>query len=143
MRFNRKKSLEELEKNVWGKPPYAIDLVKTCYALRKKPLNDFSVEDLRIKIGQNESLQYLIPLAIEILQENPFANGDYYEGDLLSSVLSVKKEFWQKNLLFYELVENILQTAENIKTEESKEILRILLPQKIYKFRKNKPKTNE
>lgn len=140
--FDRHKTLEELEGDVWGKPPFPSHLVMTCYALRKKILKDFTVEDLRIKIGQNDSLKYLIPLAIEVLQKNPFADGDYYEGDLLGSVLSVKKEFWQENLDFYEKVENILQSAENIQTEEAEEILTVMLPQKIYDFRKNKPQTN-
>jgi hypothetical protein len=113
-------------------------LVIACYALRKKPLKDFSTEDLRIKIGQNESLDYLMPLALEVLQANPLADGNYYEGDLLNSVLSVKKEFWESNPQFYEAVEKILQQAEGIKTEASEHILSTLLPQSIYDFRKNK-----
>ncbi len=139
MNFNRNKTLEELEASVWGKPPFLSYLVKTCYALRKKPLKDFTAEDLRIKIGQNDSLTYLIPLAIELLQENPFIDGDYYEGDLFGAILSVKKEFWQENIQLYKKVEGILQQAESIKSEEVEEILTILLPQKIYDFRKNKP----
>lgn len=143
MKFDRKKTLEELEKDVWGKPPFSSHLVTACYALRKKPLKDFTIEDLRIKIGQNDSLKYLVPLAIEALQENPFTDGDYYEGDLLGSVLSVKKEFWQEYPHFYKTVEEILQSAENLKTEESEEILKVMLPQIIYDFRKNKPQTND
>ena len=141
--FNLNKTLEELEGEIWSKPPFPSHLVKTCYALRKKPLRDFTVEDLRIKIGQNDSLPYLIPLAIKALSENPFAGGAYYDGDLLSSVLSVEKKFWQENTHFYKLVEEILQKAESVETEEAKEILTILLPQEIYDFRKNKPQDNE
>lgn len=137
--INRNKTLEELDGEVRGKPAFKTHLDRTCYALHKKPLKDFTAEDLRIKIGQNESLEYLIPLAIEVLQENPFIDGDYYEGDLLSSVLSVKKDFWQKSPHLYKSVENILQKAESYKTGESQEILTVLLPQKIYDFRKNRP----
>ena len=42
-------------------------------------------------IGQD----ILNPLAIEVLQENPFAEGDYYRGDLLSVVMQVEPGFWQ------------------------------------------------
>lgn len=142
-KFDRRKNLEELEKDFWEEPPFTSQLVTTCYALRKKPLKDFTVEDLRITIGQNESLNYLIPIAIEVLQTNPFADGDYYEGDLLGSVLSVKKDFWQEYPQLYETVKDILQSAENLKTEESEEILKNMLPQEVYDFRKNRPQTNE
>ncbi len=45
------KTLEELEGVVWDEPDSASHLVTTCHALRRKPLGDFSVEDLRIMIG--------------------------------------------------------------------------------------------
>jgi hypothetical protein len=139
MSFNRNKTLEELEGEIWGKPPFASHLVRTCYALRKKPLKDFTTEDLRIKIGQDESLKYLLPLAIEVLQKNPFADGDYYEGDLLSAVLSVKKVFWNENPEFYNLIEVVLQKAESVETEEANEVLTVMLPQEVYDFRMSKP----
>lgn len=126
-----------------GKPPFQTHLVTTCYALSKKRLKDFTTEDLRIKIGHNHSLQYLTPLAIEILEENPFAKGDCYTGDLLGSVLSVKRDFWQENLDLYQSIENILQKAENLAAEESEEILRVMLPQETYDFRKNNPQTKK
>jgi hypothetical protein len=95
--FDKAKSLEELEGVIWGEPQYSSYLVVTCHHLRKKPLDEFIVEDLRIMIGQNIGLPYLLPLALAHLRENPFASGDYYDGDLLKSVLTVKPEFWQMN----------------------------------------------
>jgi len=70
-------------------------LVKRCIELREKKLVDFDIEDLRLMIGQKEGLQYLIPLALNALIENPFAEGDYYEGDLLESLLKAPYAFWQ------------------------------------------------
>ena len=142
-KFDRRKTLEQLDGVVWSRPRFDSHLIVACHALRKKTLEDFTVEDLRLMIGQNESLKYLLPLAIEILRENPFAGGDYYEGDLLSSVLSVKKDFWKTNPPIYEAVESILQTAESLETEQAEEILTVLLPQIIYDFRKNKPPIDE
>jgi CDI immunity proteins len=63
--FDRKKSLEELEGAVSGEPDYDSYLVSTIHRLRRKPLNEFSVEDLRIMIGQQIGLRYLVPLAIK------------------------------------------------------------------------------
>ncbi len=70
----------------------------TCSQLRKKPLKDFSVEDLRIMIGQNIGLLFLIPLAIESLENDILSEGDYYEGDLLLIVLNSDPDYWKKEL---------------------------------------------
>ena len=88
------KSLESLEKDYWSEPEFDSHLVRTCHQLRKKQLKDFSIEDLRIMIGQNIGLRYLISLAIEALEKNILAEGDYYEGDLLKSVLTSDVNYW-------------------------------------------------
>lgn len=95
--FDKNNSLQQLEKTDWGEPGYPSHLVKTCHRLHRKPLSEFTTEDLRIMIGQNFGLKYLIPMAIETLRENPFASGDLYDGDLLRSVLQVKPQFWREN----------------------------------------------
>lgn len=104
----RNHSLQELDGQDWGEATYPSHLVRTCHALRHKPLRDFTVEDLRIMIGQNFSLEYLVPLAIEHLQRDPFAAGDFYEGDLLASVLRVKSSFWQQRPDLRQAVEGII-----------------------------------
>jgi hypothetical protein len=83
-------------------------LAITCLALYEKPLKDFTVENLRVMIGQNIGLEFLIPLAVEVLQKNPFAEGDYYPGDLLSAVMKVEPGFWQTHQDFYWSVSEIV-----------------------------------
>src|SRR3954462_2045905 len=90
-------SLEELEHADWGEPKYDSYLVTTIHRLRRVPLRQFSVEDLRIMIGQNIGLQYLVPLAIEHLRRDPLAQGDFYPGDLLKMVLTADAMFWQNH----------------------------------------------
>lgn len=58
------------------------------------PLEDFETADLRIMIGQQISLFFLVPLALEKLEEDPLAEGNYYPGDLLKVVLEVPAKFW-------------------------------------------------
>lgn len=100
------KSIEELEGEFWPPANYPSYLVTKCHELRKKPLKDFSAEDLRLMIGQNRGLKFLIPLAIDALEKDPFFSGDYYNGDLLCAVLSVKKEFWIEDMQqYYRLLE--------------------------------------
>ena len=95
MQFDRSKSLQELDGQDWGEPTFDSHLVTECYRLHRVPLSDFTVEDLRITIGQDIGLEYLVPLALERLHNDPFAEGAHYPCDLLVSVLGVRKEYWQ------------------------------------------------
>lgn len=108
----RQKSLESLEKKTWPtlSSNEASYLINTCNSLRKKQLQDFTTEDLRIMIGQGIGLYFLMPLAIEILKDNLFAEGDYYEGDLLKSVLDVDTNFWDENENYWQQLNELIKT---------------------------------
>jgi len=93
----KQKTLENLEKEVWRQFDSDSRLVRRTKELRKIQLSSFTIEDLRLMIGQRFSLDYLIPLALEALTEDLFAEGDLYKGDLLKSVLSIGTEFWDNN----------------------------------------------
>ncbi len=112
-------NLDQLEKTNWGEPTYDSHLVRTCHALRKKPLQDFTIEDLRIMIGQDISLDYLMPLAILELSKNILAEGDYYEGDLLKVVLSAEGGFWKKHPGMGERVATLFKQNEAIIKESA------------------------
>ena len=50
----RQKSLEILENQNWADPAIApTNLVKRCIELRKIPIDNFSLSDLRLMIGQH------------------------------------------------------------------------------------------
>lgn len=96
--IDKAKSLQELDSEDWGEPVYTSHLVTTCHALRKKPIKDFTIEDVRIMIGQRLSLNILMPIGLDILEDNPFAEGDFYPGDLLKTVISGPESgFWQEH----------------------------------------------
>ena len=115
----RFRSLESLEKEVWEESTYSSHVAKTCSLLRKKPLNTYQIEDLRIMIGQNIGLKYLIPLALEELEKNILAAGDFYEGDLLKAVLTCNQEFWENDhQLFSDLKKIISENIELLQTME-------------------------
>ena len=110
------KTLENLERNIW--PPLSSDegsyLIKTCNRLRKKALAEFDIEDLRIMINENIGLKYLIPLALEILNKNILAEGNYYEGDLLSAVLSSDKSYWEQEKDSWKTVIDLYERNETL-----------------------------
>lgn len=87
-------SLQELENEVWGAPEFQSGLVLRCHELWTKPIADFSIGDLQLMIGQKFGQSYLVPQAIAILDDDPLAEGDYYPGDLLSSILTIDSSFW-------------------------------------------------
>lgn len=104
-------TLEQLENEFWGKAPQeASRLVSKCHELRGKKVGDFETEDFRLLIGQNIGLQFLVPLSIEILRENAFAEGDFYEGDLLQNVLKSKGDFWRDHP---DLKREVIEIFEN------------------------------
>ncbi|WP_366207020.1 contact-dependent growth inhibition system immunity protein [Flavihumibacter sp. CACIAM 22H1] len=49
-----------MEKQNFGHPGEApTNMVRRCLELRRIPIDEFTVEDLRLMIGQNFSLRYL------------------------------------------------------------------------------------
>ena len=106
------KSLEELESMSFRRPEdSSSDLVKRIYIIRQKKLSKYSVEDLRLLIGQMQGLDYLIPLALAHLEDNPFIEGDYYEGDLLKNVLECNCEFWNGHLEEAKRMKDVVRNA--------------------------------
>ena len=63
------KTLTELEGRDWGPPTFESHLVTTIHRLRYKPLGQFTIEELRIGIGQYVGLKHLIPIAVERLRD--------------------------------------------------------------------------
>jgi RNase adaptor protein for sRNA GlmZ degradation len=90
----RLRTLEQLENDDWGEATYDSYLVRRIRALRRKPIAEFTVEDLRITLGQQMGMVHLTPLALAVLESNPFAEGHFYPGDLLVSVMRIPEPYW-------------------------------------------------
>jgi len=80
-------SRNELEGISWPEPEFASSLVVTCHRLRGKAVGQLTVEELRVLIGQRIGLRCLLPRALALLEEDLFAEGDYFPGDLLASLV--------------------------------------------------------
>jgi hypothetical protein len=92
-----KRTLDAVDPPAWGRAPSdATSLIRRCHELRTKPLRDFTVEDLRIMIGQQVALNRLVPIALDRLRPDPLLEGDCYPGDLLASTLRVDAAFWKR-----------------------------------------------
>ena len=62
-------------------------------------------------ITQQCSLAILLPLALEQLGQNPFAEGDFYAGDLLLAVLRLPHDFWQDYPVWQQQLGGIISSA--------------------------------
>jgi len=61
-------------------------------------------------IGQSIGLAFLVPLALKQLRKNILASGDFYEGDLLSSILRSDYKFWIKESNHFKELEELIQS---------------------------------
>jgi hypothetical protein len=104
------KSIESLEKKNYGPVPTdESSIVQRLWRLRKTPINEFQVDDIRFMIIQGSGLKYLLPEAIDLLKENLLREGNYYEGDLLNSVLQLDKEKWEQFKEYWDTVDILIK----------------------------------
>ena len=90
-------TLDELEGPGWADPDYPSAMVQRIRALGRIPLREFTPEDYRLIITQHRALNTLLPRAFEIVEADPFAEGDYYAGDLLIAITQVPRQSWQEH----------------------------------------------
>lgn len=110
------KTLDELEGHT-APPTYTSYLTSTCFRLRSKPLGQFSIEDLRIMIGQGIGCRWLVPMALDILERNALVAGDYYPGDLFATVLRLDAAWWLEHPHWRERTRQVLTAAEQMPRE--------------------------
>jgi hypothetical protein len=91
------KSIEELENDYWGEPTHDTYIIVTCHEARQKPIESLSDEEIRCLIGQKIGLKYLLPIAIEMLADDPLVCVTHFEGDLLLALLRLDARDWADN----------------------------------------------
>jgi len=88
------KTLEQLDGHNWGEPEWQSHLVLECHRLRRVPLREFTPANLRMMVGQDINLESLVPLALQVLSEDPLIEAELYPGDLLGALLHSEASFW-------------------------------------------------
>ena len=113
------KSIEQLENDFWTEPvEFTSGLVVNCHKYRKIPIDELTIEQLRLLISQKIGLKYIVELGINELDKNVLAEGDFYEGDLLMAISNVQPEFWNENKTEFWNFKNIVErNSELIKLE--------------------------
>ena len=106
--MDRNSTIEQLENSKWVDSDFETNLTKRCQ-LRKIAVDKLEIEDLRLLIGQQIGLKYLVDLAVEKLTADILAEGDYYPGDLLNSILSIDSSYWVDNETQWSSIDNLMK----------------------------------
>lgn len=92
-------TLQEIEKNFSKQVDEAeadSPLQAWYLAVRQKPICEFDDEDLCIACRQQLFEEYVVPVAISRLKENPLA-GEKYDGELIVALNCVSAKYWRAN----------------------------------------------
>lgn len=108
---DERKTLTQLEGSDWGPSPSSSHIEQGCHELRYRALAEMQVEDLRLLVGQNIGLRYLMPIVFDILRRDPLAEGMHYPGDLLSATLRADPTFYRENRSAGAEIQEIAQRA--------------------------------
>lgn len=111
--MDRNLTLEQLENSKWADHNFETNLIRRCHELRKIPVGKLEIEDLRLLIGQQIGLKYLVDLTVEKLTADILAEGDYYPGDLLKSVLTIDSSYWKENKSQWLAIDNLLKQNQD------------------------------
>lgn len=91
-------TLTEIENFDAGEPSEDnTGMVARHLAIRKKPLRDLTPADYRLTLLQQTSYETLVPRALDMLEQVPGLGAEYFEGDLLVSVLHTPAECWKQH----------------------------------------------
>jgi hypothetical protein len=102
MEFDRSKSLTELKRERFRNPQWDFDPFPTGFHLRRIAVGSLTPVELWILIRQGIRLDYVVGLALEVLEEEPLLRCAHADGDLFSSVLLADALVWARNPEFAE-----------------------------------------
>ncbi len=109
---DQRKSIEQLENDVWNDDDLKTSLIEKCYAYRKIPIQNLQPEQLRLLIGQEIGLPFLLPLAFDLLEDSVLLTCTFYPGDLLAAVLNIRQDYWRKHPVFYKRLLEIIEKGK-------------------------------
>ena len=102
-------------------------VVQHMYYLFHTQARRWTVEDYRYLVGQKTGLDIILPKVFEILQHDIKVSGDFYDGDLLNSVLQINADFWKQHKDLYNtvcmLIKNNMEELSKMEYFTDKELL--------------------
>jgi hypothetical protein len=95
-------------------------------SVRDKRIHDFSIEDLCKACRQELYVQFVVPVAVQRLRQDPLC-GEKYDGELVAALRSVPRQYWLANTGQAQDVSTILEAIGDTEDGELNEDIRRLL----------------
>ncbi len=139
-----RRTIEELEGIYWPEPAEErkSNIVLKSNALRKKPLKELGIEDIRVGLVQQVGIIYIVRIAIDLLTHDPMLESLNYEGEILEALLNLPRSFWLRQPLLAAEVDKLYERFEQLISDMRDSWKEICLPDIIEaygRFRGSKP----
>jgi len=115
MEVNEYRSLVELTEGVIEVPEEPESLGMAVGRLVTKPLRRLELKELLLLVHHHVGLPYVVPMAIDRLEGQPWAQARHCPGDLLIALMEADSRFWRERedlwLAMVPLLEEAVNTA--------------------------------
>ncbi len=128
-RHDRSKSIEELSGYYWFAPDFHSNVVLKSHALRRKPLAELSLEDIRMGVMQQVGVSYLVPVALEAVEKDPFVESLNFEAEIALTLLNIPFEYWQAHPELRTRMQRVYERIEETKDTQDDYWLKHILPE--------------
>ena len=111
--FDPHKTLMQLDPDAWD--PDALDPEWGVFVQRlaNKPLRKFLPTEMYALLQRQLGLPFVVPLAINRLEADPFLQAAQYPGDLLTVLIEVDSRFWNER---YDLWDAMMSMLDQVWT---------------------------
>ncbi|MEV6139194.1 contact-dependent growth inhibition system immunity protein [Nocardia sp. NPDC051990] len=111
-------SVEHIEGVGWPEPASdATYVIRRVHQLRRIPVGELSVEDLRLMVSQSVGTVAILPRILDLLEEDPLAAGDFFPGDLLVATLRLRHDQWSSHVGLLDKARRVAQRVDAMATE--------------------------
>jgi len=97
-------------------------MVARIHELRRIPVGQLSIDDVRLLIGQRVGVHTLLPIAIGYLSTEPLLAATFYPGDLLRAVLRIPEAYWVQEAGLLERLRSIVDSIDEVPSEIESEV---------------------
>lgn len=111
---SREKTLTQLERDDWGDCKSESEIIQRLFKLRHKPLKLIELSDLRTAIHFGVGMDYVLPIALDLLWSDPWLSSGNYAGDLLEAILRASPDFYLANQNYHRKVVGVAVDAVRV-----------------------------
>ena len=125
---NRRQSIEDLSGYYWLAPETDSNVVLKSHGMRRKPLAELSLEDIRMGVIQQVGVSYLVPVALEVVERDPYAESLNFGAEITIALLDIPVEFWLTHEKLRDRLQRVYERIEETKDSQDEFWIEDILP---------------